>query len=256
MRAGAASPADRRPHWHPGQNRLVLALTLGLHLLAGFRLQQQCRPTPVRAAASQVVTILLQLPETRLTRPPAPAPARMATPLREPRHDVAPRPNASDRPAPPPTQRPPATVTAAPPARTQPAIDPLAPTPAPADAAALAHDPAAAVNGSFTVGLAKREAGRIDRELRGGKSGVPLEADTPWARFQRGLEDAHIDRSLNATEDSYTSPDGVVIYRRRVGSRVTCYRTGSVGLGVAGAVGINDAGSITCPKGVVWQRDN
>lgn len=253
MGAGAASAADRNPHWQPGRNRRVLALTLGLHLLAGFWLLQQRRPTPVRAAAPRVVTILLQVREARR----APAPARVVTPLRDPQHEVAPIPHPR---TPPRTQATPApappAITTAPPPPAQPAIAPPAPAPAPADAAALAHDPAAAVHGSFTVGLAKREAGRIDRELRGGKSGVPLEADTPWARFQRGLEDAHIDRSLSATEDSYTAPDGVVIYRRRVGSRVTCYRTGSVGLGVAGAVGINDAGSITCPKGVVWQRDN
>jgi hypothetical protein len=120
----------------------------------------------------------------------------------------------------------------------------------------LTRDPAAAVKGSFTAGLAARQAGRIDRELRGGKSGVPLEADTPWARFQRGLEAAHVETSMSAHLDSYTSPDGVVIYRERVGNRVICRRTGSVGLGIAGAVNVNDAGPVNCPSGVTWKRED
>jgi hypothetical protein len=84
---------------------------------------------------------------------------------------------------------------------------------------------------------------------------VPLEADTPWGRFQRGLEAAHVERSMSAHLDSYTSPDGVVIYRRRVGGRTSCYRTGSVGLGIADAGGVNDAGAVACPSGVTWTRE-
>jgi hypothetical protein len=117
--------------------------------------------------------------------------------------------------------------------------------------------------GSFVAGLAKQQAGRIDRELRKGKPGVPTEADTPMAHFQRGLESAHIDRSLTLQSDTYTSPDGVVIYRFRQGNRFRCRRAGGVGMPLAGmpgtgaitAGGAGAAGNTDCPKGVVWNQD-
>lgn len=122
---------------------------------------------------------------------------------------------------------------------------------------------AATPGGSFTLGLAKRQAGRIDRELRKGQPGVPEEADTPWARFRRGLESAHIDRTLTWQTDSYTSPDGVVVYRFRQGNHFRCRRAGGVGMPQAGMPGngsatlpgANSAMNIDCPKGVVWNQD-
>lgn len=106
--------------------------------------------------------------------------------------------------------------------------------------------------GGIAAGIARHQAGRIDHELRGGKSGVPLQADTPWARFGRAVEAAHIDRSMSVREDETTGPDGVVIYRFRQGNQTRCRRAGGVGLGIAGASGVNDAGSIPCPSGAVW----
>jgi len=245
MGAGAAPYPDRGAQWRPRRARLALAASLGVHLLAALWLQQR-RPAPSAppAEAPRAIRILLQPPAARTLPVPAPAPAPVhaPTPARAPAAH-APQPSAAPaKRAPAPPMQPPADTLAA-------------PAPAPADAATLAREPAAGANGSFTIGVAKRQAGRIDRELRGGKSGVPLEADTPWARFRRGVEAAHVERSMSVVEDSYTSPDGVVIYRRRIGSRTFCYRTGSVGLGIAGARGVNDAGPVTCPSGVTWSRD-
>jgi hypothetical protein len=139
------------------------------------------------------------------------------------------------------------------------AIDPAA------DARTLARTPAgaSAAQGGLVAGLARQQAGRIDRELRKGKPGVPTEADTPAARFQRDLESAHIDRSLTLQSDTYTSPDGVVIYRFRQGNRYRCRRAGGVGMPLAGmpgtgsitAGGAGAAGATDCPKGVVWNQD-
>jgi hypothetical protein len=108
----------------------------------------------------------------------------------------------------------------------------------------------------FALGLSKRQAGRIDRELRKGKSGVPDEPDTPMGRFRRGLEAAHIDRSTSVQEDSYTSPDGVIIYRKRIGNTTICRRSGSINpLGMRGMLFANEAGDVPCPKGVQWKKD-
>jgi hypothetical protein len=111
--------------------------------------------------------------------------------------------------------------------------------------------------GGFGLNLAKRQAGRIDRELRKGKSGVPDEPDTPMGRFRRGLEQAHVDRSWSVREDSYTSPDGTIIYRKRIGKGSICRRGGSVSpLGMNSmAMGGEAKNDIPCPKGVDWKED-
>jgi hypothetical protein len=90
---------------------------------------------------------------------------------------------------------------------------------------------------------------------------VPDEADTPMGRFQRGLESAHIDRSLTLQSDSYTSPDGVVIYRKRIGNRYRCRRAGGVimpaGRDAAPARSPREAQAPTCDRlpqaGVDWK---
>jgi hypothetical protein len=127
----------------------------------------------------------------------------------------------------------------------------------PASEAALPPEsaPAAASASSSTFSLdqARRLAGGIDRELRKGASGIPVEADTPVARLRGKLEEAHVEPLTGVQQDSYTSPDGRIIYRTRVGKRTVCRISGSVGLGIAGARGVNDAGSVSCPTGVEWQ---
>jgi hypothetical protein len=266
MLDSARTPAYATPDAH---RRVVLAVTCAVHLVALFLWTQERRLLPVRP--SPVVTILLQTDRGRAARPPdadmrllpepsmRPAPpisalAIQPEPVRRPDDEEVRRATAHD----PRADFAPEIVTSAPP------IPAPASTPNPIDTA-QAVDPAGAssVQGGFVAGLAKQQAGRIDRELRKGKPGVPTEADTPMARFQRGLESAHIDRSLTLQSDTYTSPDGVVIYRFRQGNRYRCRRAGGVGMPLAGmpgtgaitAGGAGAAGDTDCPKGVVWNQD-
>jgi hypothetical protein len=110
--------------------------------------------------------------------------------------------------------------------------------------------------GGFGLNLAKRQAGRIDRELRKGKSGIPDEPDTPMGRLRRGLERAYKDPSNAVYEDSYTSPDGIITYRKRIGNATICRRSGSINpLGMGGMLLPNEAGNVPCPKGVQWKKD-
>lgn len=228
----------------PAGKRLALALTLGLHLLVTLFWLQERRVRP--AAPPQVVSILLRPAAPARPAPASPPPPPQALPRVPPR---AAAPVAADLPAPVAVAPAPAPIPAA--AAPQPA-DPLAdPAPAASTTAPVDMRPGS----SLGLEVAKRQAGRVDRELRKGKSGVPLEADTPWARFRRGLEAAHVEPGVGVQLDSYTAPDGVVIYRERVGSRTYCRRSGSVGLGVAGTAGVNDAGNIPCPSGAQWKRE-
>jgi hypothetical protein len=244
----------------------VLALTLAVHLLALFLWTQERRPIPHRLP--QVVSILLQ---AHVDRPAQRARDRTDRPARS-----AAAPAATSSSAPPSGQRPDAAAMPAPSASdattvslAAPANDPIpAAAPAPPTATlppgnAEATSPSTPPGG-FEFGLAKRQAGRIDRELRKGKPGVPDEPDTPSARFQRGLESAHVDHTLTWQSDTYTSPDGIVIYRFRQGNRVRCRRAGSVGMPLGGmpdgpSATLPNAGSATetdCPKGVTWNRDD
>ena len=214
---------------------LPLALTLAVHLLLVLA---WLHSRPQRAdgdKAPLVVSFLLPVPVPVPKAVPAPAVARAtrATPAR------AGAPAASPPPLSTPSDQP---VTVA---------DPAPAGPSAAD----------------ILARAKRDVGPIERELRGGKSGVPLLADTPWARFRRGLEGAYVDRSHTATMDSYTSADGTVIYRMRVGGKVICRATGDVGppgversagavlAGAGSAGGGGMAGTVNCPSGDVhWER--
>lgn len=116
------------------------------------------------------------------------------------------------------------------------------------------------------VGRARRDAGAIDRELRKGKPGVPDVADTSGGRFTRALEAAFKDRGLGVTSETYTAPDGQVIYRFRRGGRIKCRSGGSVGPKIGGAVGGGEvlfdvqggagrAGEVPCPSHADWKRD-
>lgn len=218
----------------PAGKGWVLALTVGLHLLAALYWMGERRLRP--AAPPQVLTILLQPRAPRLM-------AALPTPHRPP----LPR-----------TQRSPAA-----------AVVPAMKMPEPEsasqpDAAAAAADPSPALldaaNGSgLSLDALARQAGRIDRELRKGSSGVPLTAGTPMARFARAVESAHVEPGLGEQIDSYTYPDGVVVYRKRVAGRAFCRRSGSVRgdfvPGASGLAGVNDAGEVACPAGVAWKRD-
>jgi hypothetical protein len=258
-RAGAHAAFDAR-------RRVVLAFTCAVHLLALFLWTQERRFLPVRAP--RAVTILLQPERGRAVRAPAETaavPLPMPTTLAAPAIPVpAPQPApVQQRDGEDDARRVPRTDAAATADRaplTAPST-PDAATPASApNVIDTAHTPS--LQGGFAAGVAKHQAGRIDRELRKGKPGVPTEADTPWARFERGLESAHIDRSLTLQSDTYTSPDGVVIYRFRRGSQVRCRRAGGLGMplrgmadGAATLATAGSAGDTDCPKGVTWNRD-
>lgn len=261
------------------RRRVVLAVTCAVHLLALFLWTQEQRLLPLRPP--RTVTILLHTGRSPAARPPQdadtrllPAPSLRAAPSifappiqtepvhrpddEEARRATGPAPGAGPAPVTSPSA---SSATEAAPSVPNPIDTAQAVGPA-TDARALARTPAAP-QGGFMAGLAKRQAGRIDRELRKGKPGVPTEADTPMARFQRGVESAYIDRSLTLQSDTYTSPDGVVIYRFRQGNRFRCHRAGGVGMPLAGMPGTGSitaasagaAGDTDCPKGVVWNED-
>ena len=254
--------ASSYPRARTRRSHSALALMVGLHLLAAwFWLQQRPMHRPRSADTPGMVTILLRpIDAVRAHASPSTPQRPRSTPAVGHPGARAPAVRQSDLP---PVYVPPRAPTSDALPGAAPAT-PAAPITSPVsqDSPAGADSPApATADGNFTTSLSRRQAGRIDREPRGGKSGVPTEADTPWARFQRGLEAAHVDRPMSAHLDSYTSPDGVVIYRRRVGGRTACYRSGSVAGGVDSSLGAlgnrnaNDAGSIACPASAQWQQE-
>jgi len=95
-------------------------------------------------------------------------------------------------------------------------------------------------------------AGRVDRELRQGGSPISAEPERKWERFASMVAAARVPATGAVTVDSYTAPDGVVIYRKTVGGRVACYRSGSVG-GINASDG-HSAGYTACPPGAQWRR--
>lgn len=102
----------------------------------------------------------------------------------------------------------------------------------------------------------KRMAGAVDRALRRGASPITAEPERKWERFAQAVAEAHTGNREAVTLSSYTAPDGVVVYRKTVGARVLCYRSGSVG-GLVGGFGPADgrgAGTIPCPSGADWRR--
>ena len=216
--------------------------TLGLHLLLvlGLRVAH----APVEDTREERVFQLIAVPAPQL-----PAARREAPPVRSP----APRTRE--------------------PAHAMPEAEPITPpstTAAPAADPFAITDPAAAPEASqetaldAMAGRARREAGAVDRELRKGTPGVPAVADTPWGRFTRALEGAHIDTSRTVVSESYTSPDGEIIYRTRKGGKLICRITGGVKPGVGNAIGASafdvqggngTAGLISCPSHAAWKRD-
>ncbi len=220
-----------------------LLLTIGLHLLlfASWRIAHP----PAPDTREERVFELISLP-----RPEKPAPlADAAPPVKAAAR--APRGNATPLPTPEPEA-----ITD--PVESQRTVgDPFAQTPEPAPA----ETPAESV-----AGRARRNAIAIDRELRKGKPGVPDEPATPWGRFVRGLEGAHNDRSRNIVTETYTAPDGQVIYRFRRGGKYRCRGSGFVRPSIGGAEGgkaelfdkagtEGSAGEVRCPSQVIWKRD-
>jgi hypothetical protein len=239
----------------PTRNRAALALIFFMHILALFAWMQQrtARPPDVPHA----VSILLWPPAPEHQPAPAeaaPTPIPLPRPALPPAYDLFAAPSAPAKPAaetPAEAPAPPSPPAAAP--ATTPSLE-EARAPVTVQDAIREQQQA---DGGLGLNLSKRQAGRIDRELRKGKSGVPDEPDTPMGRFRRGLEAAHIDRSKAVYEDSYTSPDGTVIYRKRIGKGSICRRSGNINpLGMNGmAMGNQVKDNVPCPSGVDWKKD-
>jgi hypothetical protein len=237
MRGAVAYPSARP--WTP------LALTLGLHLLLVLVWLAGARGDPGREPASKPppasVLVLLRPPSLPRAQPEPPSAAAQPS-----LHRVRPVPRAARA----------ATAAAATPA---PAVSP--PT---SDAAASTDvqavpaqaDTAPTALPGDLLARSKAMAGRVDRELRKGASPITAEPERKWERFADAFAAARKDGSRTVTLDSYTAPDGVIVYRKTVGGRVSCYRSGSVG-GLVTGFGSADghgAGNTTCPTGVSWTR--
>ena len=248
LAAGVLTPR-RTPGW-------PLAVTLGLHLLLGWWWLQatgvRVLPAVVSAPREFIVVAVL-----------APAPSRPST---APAAAASARPRAKQASA----------------ARAVPAVPAVAPavqqpvTPAPAaisePAADLFSTPSGAAQDSTATGddslasRGKRTAGAIDHDLRKGKL-APLEpGDNKWERFAQAVGDARVDTSRTLTSESYTGPDGVVVYRFRLGGRTWCRTGGDIrpspfGAQVGGAAlfdkagGGGFAGQVQCPTRVQFKPD-
>jgi hypothetical protein len=108
----------------------------------------------------------------------------------------------------------------------------------------------------FNIELARRQARHISVEVSKGESGVLTAASSPWARLGHELNAAHVEPITGVQQDSYTASDGTIIYRKRVGNRTFCRRSGSVGGGgVSDNGGKESAGWISCPSQTEWKRE-
>jgi len=249
--AGVLTPR-RTPGW-------PLAVTLGLHLLLGWWWLQatgvRVLPAIVSAPREFIVVAVL-----------APAPSRSS---------AAPAAASSSRPRA-------AQATTARAAPAAPAVAPQPITPAPADTAppAATSEPAAdpfpTPSASAQEGIAtgddslasrgKRTAGAVDHELRKGKL-APLEpGDNKWERFAQAVGNARVDTSRTLVSESYTAPDGVIVYRFRLGGRTWCRTGGDIrpspfGAQAGGAAlfdkagGGGFAGTVRCPTRVDFKPD-
>jgi hypothetical protein len=230
------------------RNLLALTLVLGSHLLVALHWLHERHPH-LRALPEVVSIAILLGPATR------PAPRRsipLSTSSTSVQHvDRVPRAVAKTSQVLEPKFEP-HTSSIAQPAATD--MDtPSAQTETADSSAALTSDQ---LPPTFSIELAKRQAALIGREERRGESVVSREKSTPWTRFRRELDAAYVGATTGVQQDSYTSPDGTVIYRKRVGKRTFCRRSGSGGGGsYASARGVNEAGWISCPSEAEWKRD-
>lgn len=216
-------PASSRTRsWAP------LTLTLGLHLLLvlAWPLLPGVQAPP---APGERETVLVML------APPQAAPAVVPRPTVHPR--LAPRVPTPTSPAQPPVAE---TLEA----------QPISP-PVEANTEAEMEAPSAPMPGELLIS-ARRMAGRVDRELGNGASPLSAAPERKWERFADTVANARLDAGSGVSLDSYTAPDGVTVYRKTVGNRVRCYRSGSVG-GINPSDG-HSAGNVACPAAVRWTR--
>jgi len=101
--------------------------------------------------------------------------------------------------------------------------------------------------------LVRRDASRVARAIAHEMRSAPSGGDTPWSRLGRDVDAAHA--GAGVWQESYTAPDGTIIYRKHVGGQTICRMSGSVGPENGITKGINDAGSISCPTRTQWKRE-
>ncbi len=211
---------------------LPLALTIAVHLLllACFYLARPSTPQLAAAGPQRTMLTLIRpkpAPPVRreVKQPVVPATARPQAPVARP---------LPARPAPDAAQ---AAVPVAVEAET-PAPDTLAGAPVAGDLAERA----------------RRDAGRIDRELRAGKP-VALSADSRQARFEQMMASAYIDKSNTLTVDRYQSGDGVTIERLTRGGKSSCYMSGTVNFVPGILRDSSKPKGVSCPPaGAGWTR--
>ena len=251
LAAGVLTPR-RTPGW-------PLAVTLGLHLLLGWWWLQATgvRVLPAVVSAPRefiVVAVLAPAPSLSSTAPAAASSSRPRAAQAFPARAAPPAPPVAPQPITP------APADSAPPAATsEPAADPF-PTPS-----ASAQDTTTPGDDSL-ASRGKRTAGAVDHELRKGKL-APLDpGDNKWQRFAEAVSNARVDTSRTLVSESYTAPDGVVVYRFRLGGRTWCRTGGGIrpspfGAQVGGATSFDTAGggglagTIECPTRVQFKRD-
>ncbi|HEX9171883.1 MAG TPA: hypothetical protein VF861_04410 [Telluria sp.] len=205
---------------------LPLALTIAVHLLLLACLYLARRAPPPAASTGPRLTMLA------LIRPAVPPTVQPRTQIPEVRSAV--RPQAPARVA-----HPAPIVVAQTPAQADaPAADALAPPPVAGD----------------LMERAKRDAGKIDRELRAGKP-VTLSTDSPRARFERIMASAYIDSSNTMTVDRYQSGDGVTIERVTRRGKSSCYMSGTVNFVPGILKDSSKPQTVSCPpSGDGWTR--
>ena len=215
-----------------------LALTLGLHLLLVLAWLTGARGGRVPEAPQRAFTFVLVQPPAR-PRPAPDLPPPLPPPLPLPRSRL------------------PASISIPTPVMAAPAVAASSPDADPASAPQSAPAPAAAeaLPGDL-LKSSRAMAGRIDRELRNGASPISAEPERKWERFAEAFAAARTSGGNTVTLDSYTSPDGVIIYRRTIGGTAHCYRTGSVGGLVTGFgnADLHGASVMDCPRGLSWTR--
>jgi hypothetical protein len=222
---------------HGGVRRQAwpLAISLAAHLVLGIAwLGAQHRPRIADAEPKRLMVLLM--PKAVPAPPPASSPARQERQRKtEPRSVQPTAPRQAQPEKPPPAEAP--------------VREPLAITPVQPSAGAIMES-------------ARHDVGKIDRDLRGSKLNVPGRPDNAWRRLEDGFA-AAAPHDNTLKEDSYTSPDGVVVYRRRMGGKMVCRKSGSVGppapwrsegaiqagAGRASTLGVGgEAGDFLCPE--------
>ena len=242
----------RAPGW-------PLAATLGAHLLLAWWWLQARPPLPQVLPGLREFVVVPVFTAPVPPAAPAPPPSAPAASRTTPPRAAEPKPRSAPAAAAPeavftaPAEAP---ASSSPTTSSEPAADPFA-----------APSSATTSSGESIAARAMREAGAVERGLRDGKTAKLQPGDTASRRFTSALENAHKDTSRTLSSESYTTPDGVTIYRFRRGNRVYCRTGGHVRPGIGNLAegggivnfdrlgGAGAAGLIECPAQAAFKRD-